>query len=136
MIFFVSQMIKLCSQPEQGKCINILGAFIKETDTRYINEHIDRREYEWIGSHSINIIFSALGKLPSVDYSHLILDGAYLVGADLSNKDFSHTSMRNSNLYNVNFENANFSYTDISNSLLDKTSGIKSICKVYIIANS
>ena len=46
MIFFVSQMIKLCSQPEQGKCINILGAFIKETDTRYINEHIDRREYE------------------------------------------------------------------------------------------
>jgi GTPase SAR1 family protein len=127
MIFFVSQMIKSDSQEKQDKCIKILNGFIKETYNRNTVNNPDRRKYERLGSHSLNITFSTLNKLPEDDYSHLILDGAYLESSDLSTKNFSHTSMRNSTLYNVNFDNSDFSYADITGALIDKTPRVVSV---------
>jgi chromosomal replication initiator protein len=123
MVYFISQMIKTSDQ--QNAYIEVLNRFIKETSQCY--EKANRKEYERLGCNSINIIYLTLNCLPSNDYSNLILDGAYLTGADLSNKNFTKTSLKNSILYNVNFENSIFKGADITGAHFDKTHKIVSI---------
>jgi len=81
----------------------------------------------YLGGNAVNLLYKYKGRLPGNDWSHLLLDGAILPGADLARKNFSHTSLQCANLDNVDFTQSDFTNCDLSEVRIEETTPVQSI---------
>lgn len=122
-IDFVSDILRPLSgeEYEQVKTtlISIIGATRGQSKD---NVNIAR-----MGSTAISLYFRAWKSLPDIDYSHLVLDNAYLPEADFSNKKLINASLRNANLDNATFIKSDLRQCDLSGVRFEETKDIYSM---------
>lgn len=77
-----------------------------------------------LGSSAINLFFVAWHEMPEMKWESLILDNAYLPGADFSGINLSGTSLRDANLDNADFTQANLTGCDLTGVRFEETNDI------------
>ena len=91
------------------------------------NQSSEDKEKVRLGTTAVNLYFLAWKKLPNIDWHNLVLDNAYLPGADFSKKDLSNTSLKYACLDNADFTKAILKNCDLTGVRFDETEDIYSM---------
>lgn len=125
-IDFIGKKLKRLENQSLDKIIARLVDFAHEA-CGFMYQDSQENDCQGLGANSVSILNNCIGTLPGTDWSHLVLDNAFLSDADLSHKDFSGTSFRNAHLDNVDLTCTNLSNCDFTNVRLEESGSVSSI---------
>jgi hypothetical protein len=77
-----------------------------------------------LGGNALSMLYALTHQLPHADWSGLVLDYAYLAGANLEDKSFRGSSMKYANLDNTQLGGADFRKADLTGVQLKETAPV------------